>query len=475
VVPLPATLLLVLTDRDTGRQTIRRLRLAVQRPRHFLRPRVGYDPERERIEIHVAAIHPDRLPDGDVRVQAEFSGDVPAGREIHLDAEISAQHPQAVMHAGMPAVRDRVVTVQLNVDGYPRAFVYDVPCWAQIADVPEKVDLMDVRLTGLPRGQVYKAPAGSIPVGIEVDAPIGSFDNDDDRLYVGIDEDRDRELVGNPRIALHTDRQVEMQLDELGPNGQLKVSSQVSDFLVDLPSTNRRSMRADVLAELSVAGRTVWSESKEIILDGTPPRVYQPRLRPGREVAPGGEIELSVLAGDEDLSGVAKVEAAIDKQGKGEFSDEAPPVAAEQDPETGVWVAKLPAAEILPGTYPLLIRATDQVGNVGDYLSVDIDVMSAEAAEEGKFNRVAGTVLYGNQGIGGAEVRLEAAEALEIPAVLTADRGEFLFPKVPAGKYKILARALIHNKYRLAEAELEVAAPPSKVAIIELRLQQSGE
>ena len=468
--PLPRNMLLILTDQQTGRQTIRHIALTVQRPRRFLRPLVSYNPERERVELRLRLVAPGLLPTGNMHVHAELGGDIPAGLQVRFDAEISPENPEILLNAPVPAASERIATLHLSVDDYPRAFVYEVPCWSLATDIPEKTDLMDVRITGLPEGETYKAPAGNIPVRFEVDAPRGAFEDDRDVLYVGYDLDRDRELNDEPRIALHADRQVELYLEGVSPNGRLTISSRVGDFEQKLPAVPTRGARLGVLAELSVAGRMAWSNTVEVTVDGEPPRVYQPRLRPGSELAPGSEAELSVLATDDGLSGVAKVEAAIDVEGTNEFGGANEPVVAQQNPESGVWVAKLPTTELAPGVHRVLLRATDKVENVGDVTTLNIRVLSIESAESAGLNRVPGLVLYGLNPVAEAEVKLVPAEGKSLSTV-SSEQGTFEFPKVPPGKYKLSARGLLRNRYRTAEVEIEVAAPPAQVILQELQLR----
>ena len=468
--PLPNTLLCVVTDANSGRQIIRQIRCEVQRPRRFLRPRVGYDPVRERIDVRIGPIDPELLPDGTVQVEVESIGAVPPGTQFRLKAEITPQQPEVHLYTNMPAARGRVVSLQLHVDGYPRAFTYDVSCWELADDIPEQTHRMDVRITGLPGGAVYLAPAAKIPVQVEVDAPAGSFVDGDDMLLVGIDQDRDRELIDDPCLTLHTDRQVRLFLQEIAPDGTWTVRSEAGDFLLDLPTATTRSGRMSALAQLSVASKTVWSEPQPLVLDGLPPRVIQPRLKPGADVPLGGELEVSVLASDDDLSGVAKVETAFDLQQTGKFAEEPKPVEAKQDATTGAWVAKLPTAGLSAGAYRLLLRATDRVGNEGNYETLSVRILSADESASAAVSQVSGTVLYGQQPIAGAELTL-TAEKIAIPAVKSNDQGVFLFPKVPPGKYQLTARGLVHNKYRNAEAEIDVGVPPALAIVRELKLQ----
>ena len=333
---------------------------------------------------------------------------------------------------------------------------------------------MEVRITDLPGGRVYGEGTDAVPIRLQVDAPEGAFAGGQDSVFVGLDEDRDRELSGERKLRLTSDRQAELFLEQAGPAGELTIGTRVGDFALDIPTVGSRGGRVGVLAELALAGRSVWSEPVEIVLDGSSPRLLQPRLRPGAEIPLGEEFELSVLATDDDLSGVAKVEAAIDVAAIGRFAEKPKPVPAEQDPDTGAWIAKLPTAKLPLGAYRLLMRATDQVGNVSEYGSVTIQIVPPASQAAMDTNQVSGTAFYGSQPIADVQVKLTpAAEGPSIAPAVTSELGVFVFTAVPPGKYLLQARALINNEFRLAEAEVEVAAPPAQATIQDLKLRSA--
>jgi hypothetical protein len=233
-----------------------------------------------------------------------------------------------------------------------------------------------------------------------------------------------------------------------------------------------RGARANILAELNIAGRSVWSEPVEVVLDGSPPRVFQPRLKPGPEFPQGTkELEVSVLTSDDELSGVAQVAAAFDLLETGSFPPDAKPVLAVPNATTGTWDLKLPAADFAPGTYRLLLRATDAVGNVGDYAMVTVRVLSAAPIPTDGKGEVRGHVTYRQEALAYAEVNLKAADGPEIRPARTDGGGNFAFSNVPPGKYKLSARAVIHNRPRIAEADLEVPAAPGTAKPVELQLR----
>jgi hypothetical protein len=86
-------------------------------------------------------------------------------------------------------------------------------------------------------------------------------------------------------------------------------------------------------------------------------------------------------------------------------------------------------------------------------------------------NRIPGVVFYGQDPAAEVAVRLVSPEGDVLSTAVTNDQGVFEFSRVPAGQYLLQARGLIHNKFRLDEAKIDVAAPPAQVDLQELRLR----
>jgi hypothetical protein len=456
-------LLVVITEEQSQLKTIRRIELAPQRPRRYVRPRVGYDPRRERIVIRVVPQDAALIPPGGVKIRGELLGDVPPAVEARLDGHLKAPDFEADLFAGVPAEVGRVLTLRLDVDGYPRAFIYRVPCHDGSVDLPEVIDLLDLRVTSPPTGLALKTPTGVIPMQFQVDAPLGAFQHEEDLVEVGIDMDRDRDFRGEKTLRFAADRQVAVSLDRLAPGGVVTVLTKVGDFKVDLPPPNLTNSRVGVLGRVSVGGKTAWSESREIVLDGSAPRIDRIELNPPGEVTIGKELIVSVWATDGELSGVGKVEVALDVAGIGKFAKVPPPMPAKLEP-SGRWTVKLPTA-VESGSYRVLVRATDKVGNESEYSSVVVRALTADEAlalRATRTNRVSGTVLYGEQPVPGIEIKLAAEKGAKIPPVVTDERGNFTFPTVPPGEYKLTAQGQVRNKVRKAEAQVAVEPPPAR-------------
>ena len=451
-------MLLVITDRDTKLKTIQRIDIETQRPRRYVRPKVGYNLDRETLEIRIVPQDKSLVPEGGIKVHAQVGATLPPGTQAQFDAEIKSPDDVAHLFCELPADSAKVVPVRITVDGYPRAFVYRVPLGIQSTDLPEETDLREIRITSPEPEAAYKAPIESIMVDAQVDAPLGAFQNRDDLLEIGIDVDRDRDLRGDePRVRLSADRQVNIWLDRAAPGGIFTLDTKVSDFHLQVPTPALRNARVSVLGRLFVAGKTGWSEPVDILLDGTAPRVERVELKPAAVVI-GPDVEVSVWPTDDNLSGVVKVEAGFDTTGHGKFDDTVEPFDLSRD-DTGRWFSKLPTKTLEPGMITLLVRSTDRAGNVSDISKFKCHVLTkaeADAAAAAPTTKLAGTVVFGNDPAADVEMTLTSDKGPKIPPTKTDASGNFSFTNLAPGKYKLAAKVVLHNKTRKTEQDVTV-------------------
>lgn len=476
-VAVPREVLVRVTDRETGRLSMLRLAITPQRPRRFVRPEVSYDRDEERVVVRVAADDPALLPPGGARVRCEFAPPLSPSAEARLEGQVNdAEHP-AVLYAELPA-RGPETTLYIHVDDFPRAFIYRIDPAHSRRNLPEDTDALAARLIALPQGTKYPAPAPAFPATVEIDAPPGSFQNADDVVEIGVDKDRDREFIGDAPLTFASDRQVTATLERVAPEGVMALAARVGDFQVNLPDPGLRNAKANVLAHVVAGGREAWSLPVEILFDAGPPLVKKLELTPGRQAALGSELDVRVWCEDHQLSGVAKVEAALDTDRNGQIPAEPPPVAAAPG-DRGQWTAKLPLAK--PGVYTLLLRVTDEVGNAHILPQGKVHIITPEelaADQSAKFNRVAGVVVYGDQPQPGIEVQLESEAGQVLGPLRTNDQGAFEFPRVPIGPHKITASGLVRGAQRVYPHEgegevINVEPPPKVVPALRLPLKTS--
>jgi len=482
--PIPYGLLLVVTDQDADRKTLRHIVVRPQHPRRYIRPRISYRRETERIDIDILPVDRALLPPEGVSIQGTILEPLSSDLDAQLEGELGEPEFESRLYAEVPAESGRVVTLTLQVDGYPRAFLYRVPCDQETFDIDELTGILDVRIVDPPEGSAFKTPVETVPVRLEVDAPPGSFQSDTAIVEIGIDRDRDREFQDERTVRLYPDRQVDVSLVRAAPGGVIVVDTKVGDFEVDVPTRGVRSGRVNLLARVKAAGQTAWSRPVETVLDGSGPGVSLIELKGPGYVVLGQPAEAGVRVTDRGLSGVEKVLVGFDIERTGKFGGPVPPVAAEAL-DNGEWNVKLDTAPLKPGSYALLAQATDRVGNESAYGRLRVQVLTPQQVQEliaSKTNRVTGIVQYGNKPFGGVSVTLEAAppaeganpDAAAAPpppkssVAITDDAGRFTFSEVQPGPYTLIAESVIRNKLRTAEQKISV--PPSPAPVVDIRI-----
>ncbi len=234
--------------------------------------------------------------------------------------------------------------------------------------------------------------------------------------------------------------------------------------------------------------RQRWSDAEPVIFDALPPRATRIELEPDRVVVQGAELSVASWVSDDDLSGVAKVEAGLDVQRNGQLAAEPKPAAAHLD-AAGRWVAKLATADYPPGQYTLLVRVADNLNNSRLVKVRDVRILTEQEAKEEQqkqTNQLAGSVLFGGKPVPEAAVELapaakkpaadaaakkpdgDAAAKAEPPApdvqrTSTNEQGQFTFFKVPPGDYRVSVKVLLHNKTRQAAQDVTIPPPPKRL------------
>ncbi|HTN74911.1 MAG TPA: carboxypeptidase-like regulatory domain-containing protein [Pirellulaceae bacterium] len=467
--PLPFGLIAAIRDDSLQRVTLVHLPAMPQRPRRFLRATAGYSERRQRVELRISALDEQLLPREGVRVHADFASALAAGAQARTSDVVSGAG-EVLLTGEIPPQAGRTVTVSIDVDDYPRAFTFDVPCFGERDNIAAR-ERVDLEVARLPSGKSYKAPAATMPVELRIDLPSTALLDGADRLEVGIDERSDRELRGDPVVRLFSDRQAEILLAPLGEDGLVHLTSRVGDLKVDVPTAGLQNLKANVLVRAVIGEHEQFSPPVEVMLDGAAPHFELPQLTPSRTVNPGTEVTLSMLMVDKGQSGVDKVEVAIDAGGTGAFGEKAAPLPAVLN-KAGRYEVKLPTVDLAPGSYTLLVRASDRVGNVSDFMPLKGLIIASTGAEGGDTtNTITGLVQFGKKNLEGFEVTLTSEPPVVLAPALTNARGQFTIKGVPAGKYKVIAQGVVRNKVSRGEVEITVKPPPELVAPVELQVR----
>jgi hypothetical protein len=157
----------------------------------------------------------------------------------------------------------------------------------------------------------------------------------------------------------------------------------------------------------------------------------------------------------------------------GEFAPDAKLVTASAA-DGANWTAEVPLAELAPGTYGLLVRAVDGVGNTSDTRRELVTILSPEAAAARLLRATAaveGVALFGELPVSGAAIRLEDDKQQIVAEGRSDAGGQFTLPRVKPGAYRLKAEGLFKNKLRVAEAEVEVPPPPRSAESVRLQLR----
>jgi hypothetical protein len=480
---LPLGALVVISEAATGKKIVKHLDFAPQRPRRYVLARVDYQPDAQLIDIVVRrrenAASPERI-----RVGCELGSlSNPLSTPRRVAGEITAGQTETRFTLPVPTAVEGL-RLAIAVDDYPRAFLYRISSRLAGGEVPEDTGSLAVRVTAPEPSGLFACPLKFVDAAVEVDAPPGSLPEGQGFWEVGIDKDLDRELTGDAVVRFSADRQAQPELSGYFSDGRLAIDTQVGDFQVQLPAEGLCDQRALVVAHASVLGRNAWSVPVEIILDGAGPRVTNVAVGPAPPLINGQELEVAATVVDGDLSGVARVDVSFDLEGTGRFAKEPPPLPAALSPAGG-WTARLPTEKMPPGSYMILLRATDKVGNVGEYRRAVVTLYSKQDVElQRAAVRVAvrGVVEYNKMPVPGVKVSLVPVEAdpkttggkaapaeksaadknppgpatESIPPATTDKDGMFVLPRVPLGKFKLQAAGIFRNKIRKAELEITV-------------------
>ncbi len=460
---------LVLTDKTTGERLWRRIDFRVRHPRSYLEPRVRYDATSQRVIIQLRPLPGQLVPAGGINVHGECLTSLPGGSEKRLDGLLAGNLPLELVCQVQPRV-GRKVTMALDVDQFPRAFVFDVPCWETQSDVPLVMDQQSIAISEPQNGLLIPGTLERQVVKLRVDAFPGSFSNGRDLIELGWDLDRDREFSGESTIKLRSDRDV--LVDLVGLKGdRMAIRAQVKDIEVTIPAPTLRAANVNLLARMNSAGETVWSEAVDVIVDDRAPRITGIELTPDVVIKQGEDLTLTIGAEDNNLSGVAAVQFQVDRKLTGQWDNGGAIINCARNAE-GSWVGALPTADLTAGRTNVLVRATDRANNLSSISKAHFELLSADqwlARQASVGLEVTGSISYSGGPLGGARLTMENAKGEIVYQTRANAQGIFQFPKVAAGKYKLVGSGVVKNRPRRSESDVEIKDLPATPLRLQLQ------
>jgi len=497
-------LALVVTETTPGepaRVFLVRLRLTAERPRQRLKAVATWSAEERLIAVRVEP------------VDAAAAASLPAeGLKVALEplppALVLGRQPVALRRSATVLTRGRPADtltavwqgsdvearagLALSVNGYPRAFVFNVDCTAAAAGVPQQPqnDFRAIAFAG-PRPATeppLKAPAEAIPIGLLVDAPpdvsggraaadVGPTGRGETVVSLSFRGLRAGGAAPDAATVVWSaagDRQVSFLAGKPQPPAAVAVTAVVADWAVAPSGEGYVDLDLEAEAALAVPGMPApLKAARTFIMDGRPPAVEVPALVnatvgrplvvPARVVDDPAET-FAALPGRHipGVSGVERVEWALDLKGNGAPEAWTPAVGL----GGGSYEIKVDTALLPPGARtPLLVRATDRVGLAHPPSRVWLD--TAPAVAKGS---IEGRVTLKDRGEPNVTVRIDGPNA---PApVRSGTDGRFTFSGLDPGTYTLKAVGPVRNRTCASEATpAVVAAPPAPPAKVTLELK----
>ena len=160
-------LLLLITDQQSRQTTVERISFRPQRPRRYIRAQASYRSAEQRCTIRLAPRDATVLPDSGVPVQAYFDPPLPLGRQARLAGVV--KDAEVVLEAEIPR-GSQPVNAYVDIDGYPRAFIFRVDPTADAERIPEVTAAHQIRIASPESKATLKAPRNSIRVQFQIDA-----------------------------------------------------------------------------------------------------------------------------------------------------------------------------------------------------------------------------------------------------------------------------------------------------------------
>jgi hypothetical protein len=455
-------------------------------PRDFIEPRVSYSRANKELSVELGLRENAPFPqDGEpVKIALNFPPAAKAKiRVVRPEALLTNERRKVAPLKAINLAADQVwsLELRLDVDGFPRAFVFEEFVLNQDhADVHRRNDLKRVEIFAPKRDTAITTDESRmirLPVEIRVDAPDDAFALDpSDRVdLVVAKRDDDAELLPKVILSRLGPRQVDLRLDKVDTDGSVTIDTATSDFRTKLelgPHTDQVNLKAQL-----IANGTETLDTVPIVLDNTPPQITY--AGPVGDVYKGDTATIEVKVTDEG-SGPKSAEFVVDKNENGQIDKEEESVKSSEE-ISGTFDLKWKTKDLEPGVYQLLVWATDQAGlkSYGDDrepLVVRVNVKQrpekkpdAPNAKMATTGSIKGQVLYVKQPVANAKVSIVEGTGLArvVKKSATTDGdGRFELKDLQPGDYTLQAEGRAKNKQRKSrDTAATVPTPPVTVTV----------
>lgn len=499
-----------ITDPKTNKRWIKWIEVVPQLPSDFLEAEVRYDVRSEQI---VARVRPSNSPSSGA-ADRPLSEILPGGLAeeammVRLHGvgnaqfgEINLDNPEVTLQAPAPPDGEPRF-VELDVDGWPRAFGFSVVC-SRTEDTVGRAQRRNRRAIRIKRIgldgdatiyvtdpkllEVVEPPAEGeappVPVLLpndrivrfrdrrellrfwfefQVDAPATAFvrRSGDDSVVLWRGSD-------NRQLDFYSDRQKFAWVTEV-KSGWLKIESQVSDYRVQMSPEGRKDVPIEVEANLNLAGRSQATDRVTVLLDGQGPQLRRfTTVPPARSKVPIGD-KIRVSLEFSDASGVEKLQYAFNPDGKLDTPVEITGAQVFKDGDRARMTFDLETTELKPGRWVLVGKAFDGLGNDFNLEPSSFAIVEPPPVVPPKLE-ITGVILLGStdKKVAGAEVLLKQGETV-VQKQTTGPDGVFRFQDLEEGTYDIAAsarrRGFLYKSETPAVNAEPVPAKPLTIAV----------
>jgi hypothetical protein len=335
----------------------------------------------------------------------------------------------------------------LTVDGVPRAFIYHATFNRDGGEtIPERFDSFDIR---------FQTPAffnsnDKFEVETNVDNPPEGAKV---LLELVQEDDTNVDRSTNPVEA----RYQHLGVSPISPDGALLFEAYIGDRSIPLDIRDivgKRIVRATLKSR---EGAVLKTYSRRITLDNSEPtnlRIIQ------AEQVGNGMAEIAAQ-GEDPESDIKAVRFYLGKPAGNKPPANAAPIDANYDKDKKLWSKQVPIAQ--QGEVDMTVEFINNVNlSAVKEFKVTMSQPNVGGANggQGKLGRIKGTVKNGDRRQPGAKVTLQGANLKEPLIAETDQTGEFSFPKVPPGTYKLSAL----DMFGQAKGFADVTVQPDKLA-----------
>ena len=444
-------------------------------PRQFIHAAITYHSESQMMQVVFSPTKQRGFPVTGVIAQCEL-WDLATGKILATpQCSIDPSERQKTIRMSIAGSQSKNILVKVAIDNWKSVFVFEIDRDRSGIYEPN-TSFVGATIRTAGESNVVKTDASTVQVEMDLCINESSFETNRDWIHIGIDQNLDRTLDGEPVAEVRDTKTHQTVFHGVGTQGEMILESKIESIKATIPIELEWNRNGAILAKIVRSGETIYSNGPELIFDKWKPEIRSVNLSATRPVILGQPLVIEVVTDDADLSGIELVEGGWSVTGEAEFHDRMTIVPALSN-QSNRWLVTLPTATILPGYNTLLIRARDRAGNLSKTYNLPVPVVT-EAEYQKQLNAavtlVRGRLIADYKLMPGAKLKLgiEAepnsekesdpplsnAEPKVIATAMADENGSFLFSGIPSGKYILESNVILRGMRIVQQTPIVVDA-----------------